>query len=325
MQLHFRNIFLILMSSFLLCHQGISQRDTLSYAINSYGGFKYKMDNVDVPKKEFYYQLSKNKSAFQLFKTGKSHINFSTGLSYAGGFLIGWNIGDYLFRKKKGITTGLIGCALVGVSFPIYYSGVNETNRAIQMYNSDILPVVEPVIEIETVDVSEERQLIDKSCIIVRVPVSGGKINYLKNKLKSDLPSDKVRKQYQVQLDETLKENKAYISDLHDAFANNFSIKKVMFIPDTLFRLLLDGQKTGFLNEQGSIDPSIQCESTIQYFFIAGKDKDQLLFVDHNLKKMDYPFPYKKQSFFPSFQKILDRKKFIDKQVKFFNTKLSEI
>lgn len=323
MQFYFRNLWLIIVSSFLLSQHVISQRDSLSYTINSYGIFNFKNNDIEVPKREFYRYLAKNDPAFQMFKSGKTNITVSTTLSYVGGFLIGWNIGDYLFRKKKGFTTGLIGCALVGVSFPIYYGGIDKTNKALKMYHDDILPTVIP--NEPNIEVSDERKMIDESCIIVRVPVSGGKINYLKNKLKSDQLSEKTKKQFSIQLDETLEENNAYFTALQDAFANNFSIKKVLFIPDTLFRSLLDGQKTGFLNDKGSLDQNLQCESTIQYFFIAGKDKDQLLFVDHSLNKMPYPFPYKKQSFFPSFQKIFDRKKFLEKQVIFFNAKLSAI
>lgn len=161
-------------------------------------------------------------------------------------------------------------------------------------------------------------------CVIVRLQVSGNKINFLKSKLNESL-SENARNNVQEQLNETLEDNASYFKLLAHTFDSLFTIAPVYYLPDSSYRRFMAGQKGLFYNKHGQPDPSLSCDGRETFFIIAGKDRDQLLFVNASLHKMDKPFPYKKSVFLPSFKKILNLKGYLAAQVKYFNQKLSTI
>lgn len=168
----------------------------------------------------------------------------------------------------------------------------------------------------------DDGQTKEDVCIIFRIPVNGKKINYLEDKLKQLKQGDKNYDSIKETLENTINENYDYFHILREGFNVYFDVAKVYFLPDSSYNSFLKGQPYNFLNESGQPDPSIKCTANNYYFFIIGKDKEQLLLVDKNLKSLDKPFPYKKNTFMPAFKKILNRQMFINNQIRYFNEKL---
>lgn len=165
--------------------------------------------------------------------------------------------------------------------------------------------------------------VVQNACYIVRVPVSAVKIKYYEEKIAQRGLSNEVRQRYEKDLSETLEENKAYINLLQASFTSHFSLGNVYFLPDSSYKSFVAGQRTGFINQAGALDKSITCPHDENYFLISGKYKEQLLFLDQHLHKLDPPFPYKKNTFLPIFKLVLNRKKYIESQVKYLDNKLN--
>jgi hypothetical protein len=161
------------------------------------------------------------------------------------------------------------------------------------------------------------------ACYIVRVPVSATKIKYYEEKIAQLGLANEVRQRYEKDLSETLQENKTFIHLIQASFTAHFSLGNVYFLPDSSYKSFVAGQQTGFINQTGALDKSITCPHAENYFLISGKHKEQLLFLDQHLHKLDPPFPYKKNTFLPIFKLVLNRKGYIDTQVKYFDSKLN--
>lgn len=304
----------------LINYQTSAQNDSLNFSFGSTYKVTYSVKGQTANSKLFYNYLSKNDPALKMFKKGKNQHFAGQTLAYVGGFLIGWNIGDIMFNNKKGYTVGLVGLGIAAVSFPITFGGLKKSQKAIDLYNSPETTLIRA--ENLNTPLNEDEIKWNASCLIFRMPVYGPKINYLKSKINDSSINKKARTAYQKQLDVTIQENKTYFDILRKGFDDEFTAKKVYMLPDSSFKSFIAGNSPGFLNENGVLDPNLQCQSAQNYFIITGKDDDQLLFVDALLAKPDQPFPHKKNTFLPAFKKIWDRNNFIKKQIRYFNEKL---
>ncbi len=320
----------------IFSYDSVSQRDSLSYLLKSFSMYEYQINGKKVPKKDFYYSLSKNKTLENEFQSGKSMNYTGNIITYIGGFLVGWNIGDLMFKKnEKNYTLGMIGLGALAVGIPIAWVGQKKSDKALVSFNSIDLPNVIAVSptkisvydkdELDAEIVSNYKEIIDSSCIIIRIPVNGNKINLLSQKLKDKNTSPSYKSKLKKELDKTLMENKEYLSLIQTSFDLHFHVKQIYFLPDSSFKSHLAGNLTGFLNDEGVLDQSMQCHGKENFYFITGKDKEQLLFVNKYLEKPSIPFPHKKNTFLPAFKKIFDKQKYIDKQIIYFNEKLSQL
>jgi hypothetical protein len=169
------------------------------------------------------------------------------------------------------------------------------------------------------------KDLVKSSCLIVRVPVYANKINLLTQKISETDSNPEYKSILKKELDATITNNDQYLDLVMGSFDQYFHFKEVYFLPDSAFKSHLAGRHTGFINKKGELDKSLQCKSDEHFYFITGKDDDQLLFVDKFLVRPSFPLPHKKNIFFPSFKKLFNRTNYIHKQVIYFNEKLSKL
>lgn len=338
--------FLILFLSSFAFQTSFGQKDSLSFTLNSFfPTYKYQKNGISVSSDDFYKSLNKNTILTEKFKAGKSTHVFGNVVANIGAFLIGWNIGQLMVNKneKKNYTVGLIGVGALTVGLPVSWIGRNKSQKALVEFNNNanaklyerqisnnkdepekIKPTISNLAE------SGEREMtpnekFQSACIIVRIPVYGNKINLLTKKINDVNITSYYKSKLKNELDNTLMENKEYLSLVRSGFEQHFHVKNIYFLPDSSFKSHLAGNQTGFLNNEGTMDQSLQCQSKEIFYFITGKDKEQLLFVDKFLEKPSAPFPHKKNTFLPTFRKIFNTQKYINSQIIYFNEKLSKL
>lgn len=297
----------------------LAQKDSLSFSYNSWGIPKYQVNNISVSSKEFKYYLAKNDPALKKFNSGKKLNLASTIMKGAGGILLGYNLADIMVNKNKNYTIGAVGLGLIVVSIPLSNYGIKKSNQALTLYHEDDLVLKYAASESP---IYTKIEMWKDACVIMRVPVFGPKIKYLKSILSDTRTNNTSKSAIQKQLDKTLEENKKYIELIQRCFSKEFFAKEVLFLPDSLFKSYIAGEKSGFLNRNGELDTAFQCDAKYPFFIITGKDTDQLLFVDNELNPAGFPFPYKKNTFLPGLKKLLDREKYIRKQISHFNKDL---
>ena len=296
-----------------------AQKDSLSFYYNTFGIPKYQINKKPVDSKEFKYHLAKNDPALRKFNAGKNLSLTSTIMQGAGGFLLGYNLADIMINKNKNYTAGAIGLGLIVVSIPLSNYGLKKSNQALSMYHTEEFMIKNTP---STSLINGVAETWKNACLIVRIPVFASKIKYLKSILSDSKTSQASKSVIQKQLDKTLDDNKKYFELIQSSFSKEFFARDVLFLPDSLFKSFIAGEKTGFINKKGELDSSLQCDAQYSFFIITGKDSDQLLFVDRDLNPAGFPFPYKKNTFLPAFKKLLDREKYIQKQISHFNQKL---
>jgi hypothetical protein len=296
-----------------------AQKDSLGFYYNSFGIPKYQINYKPVSSKAFNLKLGLNESALKKFNAGKKINLTSTIMQGAGGFLLGYNLADIMINKNKNYTAGAIGLGLIVVSLPISNYGIKKSNQALAMYHADEISAIKSTPEIHDISAADKWK---NACLIVRIPVFGPKIKYLKSVLSNPETSQSSRSTAQKLLHTTIDENKKYFDLVRKGFDKEFSAKEVYFLPDSLFKSYMAGEKTGFLNKNGELDTSLDCYSDNTFFIITGKDIDQLSFVDRDLNPAGFPFPFRKNMFLGAFKKLLDKEKYMHKQISYFNEKL---
>jgi len=299
-----------------------AQKDSLSFYYNSWGFPQYQVNSKSVDSKEFNFYLSKNDPALRKFKAGRNVNLASILIQGTGGFLLGYNLADIMINKNKNYTTGAVGVGLIVGSIPLSNYGLKKSNQALTMFNTEELKIKNTGSESLISNKAEEWK---DACLIVRIPVNAPKIRYLRNAISDPKINRKSKSALQIQLIKTLDENKIYFDLIQNGFNKKFFAKEVYFLPDSLYKSYMAGEKTGFLNKNNELDSSIECYSRQTYFIITGKDADQLLFVDRDLNKADSPFPHKKNTFLPAFRKLINKQGYINSQIEYFNEKLLSI
>lgn len=303
------------------------KKDTLDYIVKPFGLYGYKVNQKVVPKSDFFYTYAKDATTVNEFKSGRLNTTIGTILTYTGGLMLGWQLGDMIFKKSDGYTKAMVGGGLLAVGIPMGWIGQNKSTKALATFNaSDQMSL--PPVKMENLSESPNNeasflQRIQNSCYIVRVPVSAQKIRYYQERADQKGISEEAQQKYLWELDKVTAENNAFIDLLQKSFDSHFSLGNVYFLPDSSYRAYAAGEKTGFINSEGIMDKNLTCPHSENFFLISGKHKEQMIFLDQNLHKLDAPFPYKKNTFLPIFKLVLNQKGYIDTQVKYFDKKLN--
>lgn len=99
-------------------------------------GYKYFEGGNAISKQQAMRLLESNPEAIKLFKQGNGNLVPAGILGFAGGFMIGWPIGQSLGGKKDpqwGLAAG--GLALVIVGGVLEKSFQTKANQAFDLYN----------------------------------------------------------------------------------------------------------------------------------------------------------------------------------------------
>jgi len=128
-----KKIALIILVSLSLT--GYSQKITIK---KSFWGTKYIQNEKPLSLSELVSTMKSNQEAYNLAKTARSNYITSLIISGAGGFLIGFPLGDAIRGDKPNWPIAGAGAALVLVSIPISISSNKKMKKAINLYNSGL-------------------------------------------------------------------------------------------------------------------------------------------------------------------------------------------
>lgn len=98
---------------------------------------KYYADGVKISKSKFdELFLRKDPALYYEFNSGRSSVEMGNVLGFAGGFMLGWNIGNLITGMSKKFTLGGAGLGLVVITIAIQSSGYKKMKQTIDIYNS---------------------------------------------------------------------------------------------------------------------------------------------------------------------------------------------
>lgn len=115
---------------------GFAQSEKKLTLSKDFWGYKYLEGGNAISKQQAMRLLESNPEAIKLFKQGNSNLAPAGILGFAGGFMIGWPIGESLGGKKDpqwGLAAG--GLALVIVGGVLEKSFQKKANQAFDLYN----------------------------------------------------------------------------------------------------------------------------------------------------------------------------------------------
>jgi hypothetical protein len=170
---------------------------------------------------------------------------------------------------------------------------------------------------------TQEANKLHQSTLIVRVPSQGNKIRFLKSAITNPKTTSSNVVKYKKLLDETMTENKDHYDILIQGFKTNYTFSAVLFMPDSLYKSFIRGNRNVFLNESNEIDNQMICECKNYFFISHEKNNDVLVLKNSDDQKLLSPFPYKKNTFLPSFKRLFDQEKYIHNQIKWFDEQLN--
>jgi len=83
--------------------------------------------------------MRNNPEAFMEMKRARSNSTLTSILGFAGGFMIGWPIGQSIGSGEANWGMAGIGAGLIVVSIPLYNSYKNHSTRAVNIYNEGLM------------------------------------------------------------------------------------------------------------------------------------------------------------------------------------------
>lgn len=127
-------LILILISSICVFSQNT---DTIQ-AVKLGSGYMYVSNGKTLNIQNIESMVMNNTEAYQYVKKAKGSASFANVLSYAGGFLIGWNLGGLISGQEINLPTLGIGCGLIAVAIPIASSAGKKLKTGVGIYNQEL-------------------------------------------------------------------------------------------------------------------------------------------------------------------------------------------
>ncbi|MBK9733959.1 MAG: hypothetical protein IPO92_02900 [Saprospiraceae bacterium] len=311
-----------------------AQKKTLSVSSGTWSNI-YKIDSQEVSKKYFKTYMSSNDAALKTFKGGNNNKIVGDILTGIGAGLIGFNIGKLMSGGEKNYTVGGIGLGIFVLGLPISSKGNRKIEKSVQMFNNYVEPDNELNTEGKannkknfseaTTNAYEAAISLHNSGLVVRVATQSNKIKYLKKTLANPSISNKEKSNLRKKLNETITENKKFFDILYSGFKTHYHSSSVYFVPDSLYKVFLQGRRDVCLNEHNEVDQSIAGPKEDYFLMLSGNSIEQLLLVNKDGHRIDKPFPYKKSVFLPAFKKLGNRQKYVHDQIIWFDEKLKEL
>jgi uncharacterized membrane protein YfcA len=101
-------------------------------------GYKFYEEGNLISKQQVMKLLQSNPEAIKIFKEGNANLAPASILGFAGGFMIGWPIGQSLGGKKDpnwGLAAGGLGLVIVGAVFEKSFK--KKVNQSFDVYNNE--------------------------------------------------------------------------------------------------------------------------------------------------------------------------------------------
>lgn len=168
-----------------------------------------------------------------------------------------------------------------------------------------------------------EAQKLRESVLIVRVPVNGPKVRYLKTKIQE---TNETAKQYvlQQELEETEKDNQSRFEAIREVLKSHYSFSEVLILPDSSF-LDFDNNKKVKVYRTNGENNFLTKKPDTYFLLIAGENFDQWVLVNSDLKSVGAPFPYRATVFMSGLRRVFYRETYYKKQIIWFQKKLKTL
>jgi hypothetical protein len=168
-----------------------------------------------------------------------------------------------------------------------------------------------------------EAQKLKESVLIVRVPVNGPKVRYLKTKIKESIDS-KARQSLQKELDYAENDNRDRFDAIREVFKSQYTFSDVLFLPDSSYLDFENDKKVKIYKDSGE-EILITKKPQTYFLMIAGENSDQWILVDAGLRPIGKPFPYRATVFMSGLRRVFYRKTYYRKQISWFQKKLEAL
>ncbi|MBK8621430.1 MAG: hypothetical protein IPN79_06650 [Saprospiraceae bacterium] len=168
-----------------------------------------------------------------------------------------------------------------------------------------------------------EAQKLKESVLVVRVPVNGPKIRYLKTKIKESVDI-KILQSLQEELDHTEKDNQNRFETIREVFKSQYTFSDVLFLPDSSYLDFENDKKVKIYKDSGE-EILITKKPQMYFLLVAGENADQWILVNDGLKPLDKPFPYRATVFMSGFRRVFYRKTYYKRQISWFQKKLDAL
>lgn len=111
-------------------------QDSLQIYHNAFG-YHIAQGKKFLTKREASKLFYSNPKAYDLYTDARSSFGFGTTFGFAGGFLVGWQIGNLLNGREINPIPTFVGCGLIGASFAFTSSGKKKLFKAVTIYNAN--------------------------------------------------------------------------------------------------------------------------------------------------------------------------------------------
>jgi hypothetical protein len=131
-----RKIVLLLVLNIAAYFCQAQQQEKLTIG-KDFWGYKYYEGTAKISKQEAMRRLEANPEALKLFTQGNANLAPAGIFSFAGGFMIGWPIGQAIAGKQDpqwALAAGGLALSIVGYSFDKSFH--NKANKAFDLYNT---------------------------------------------------------------------------------------------------------------------------------------------------------------------------------------------
>jgi hypothetical protein len=132
---------LILIVLSLIKVQAFSQektnyKDSIEISENFWTGITFYQDNKKLSNRDMYTRMKTNPEAFSFYNKARTNNTLGFIIGFAGGFMIGYELGGLI--SGKDIQWGIMGAGmgLVGISIPFSSAAMRNFRKAVFSYNA---------------------------------------------------------------------------------------------------------------------------------------------------------------------------------------------
>lgn len=116
-----------------------AQTETDSISVKKvFGGYQFYQGESRLNMKQLVNTMEPNVEAYSQIKSAQSSYTMATIVSFAGGFMIGWQLGAAIGGGDPNWAMAGIGAGLVAVSIPISKKFNNQAKQAVDTYNQGL-------------------------------------------------------------------------------------------------------------------------------------------------------------------------------------------
>jgi hypothetical protein len=129
-------IFIVIFLMSFLSSFGQSKSDSIE--IKKTFGTVFRQNGKNLTARQLFEVTQSNPEAYKEMKIAKSNYDIGFVFGFAGGFLVGWQVGTSLAGGEPNWAMAGIGAGLIVVSIPFSTAYTKHATNAVKLYNSGL-------------------------------------------------------------------------------------------------------------------------------------------------------------------------------------------